>query len=132
MKIGFFALAMAALLALAPTGATAGDDHERARRAFESGEIVGLPRILNRVQSSYRGRILEIELEERRWDAQNPPWVYTVKVLTPQGHVIDLELDAKTTRLLRVRGRGAERFENERKRKKSKKRKRKGKKDDDD
>ncbi len=128
MKSAFFALAMAALLALAPTGATGDDDHERARRAFESGEIVGLPRILSRVQASYRGKILEIELEERRWTGQGPPWVYTVKVLTPQGHVIALELDAKTTRLLRARG--AERFESERKRKKKRKRKRK--KDDDD
>ncbi len=132
MKISLIALAMAALLALVPTGATAGDDHERARRAFESGEIVGLRQILSRVQTSYRGKILEIELEERPRDGKNPPWVYTVKVLTPQGHVIALELDAKTTRLLRARGRGAEGFENERKRKKNKKRKRKGKKDDDD
>ena len=58
MKIGLFALAMTLLLALAPTGATAGADHERARLAFESGEIEGLSPILSRVQSAYRGKIL--------------------------------------------------------------------------
>lgn len=130
MKIGLFALAMTLLLALAPTGATAGADHERARRAFESGEIVSLSRILSRVQSAYRGKILEIELMERRRGDNNPPWVYTVKVLTPQGHVIDLELDAKTTRLLDVRGRGGRDAEIKDGYKRNEKRKQKDEKDD--
>ncbi len=120
MKRGLLALVLAALVALAPANVTADDDHERARRAFESGEIVGLRQILGRVQSTYQGKILEIELRERRRDGWGPPWVYMVKVLTPQGHVLALELDAKTTRVLRVRGRGGDRDDFEREKKKRK------------
>ncbi|MFQ5783256.1 MAG: PepSY domain-containing protein [Alphaproteobacteria bacterium] len=100
-------LAFAAQIAVAPL-VWAGNDHDRARRAYQAGQIVGLNQILRRVQSAYHGKVLEIELHERRGSNRGSPWVYTVRVLTPQGHVVNLRIDAKTTRILDVRGNGPE------------------------
>jgi uncharacterized membrane protein YkoI len=103
----FRTLIMSVVIAVFAAPLKADDDHERARRAFESGQIVGLNQILRRVHSTYPGKILEVELDERRGSNRGSPWVYTVKVLTPQGRVVDLRLDAKTMRIIEVRGRGA-------------------------
>ncbi len=108
MKHLSFALAAARSLALAQPVELAAGEHDRARRAYQAGEVVGLGKILARVGSTYRGRVLGVELDDRRRSSRRVPWVYSVTVLTPQGNVLKLQLNAKTMEFLSVRGRGAE------------------------
>lgn len=109
MKYLGFGLIVAVAFAAVESSARADeDDHNRARRAYETGQVVGLGQILAHVRQAYRGRVLEIELDERIWTNRRSLWIYQVKVLTLQGHVVKLELNAKTMRILRVRGRGAD------------------------
>ena len=108
MKKSLVAAGSAAILLLAPASAPAADEHERARRAFEAGEIVGLAVVLSRVRSAYEGQVIEIELDERRWSSRRIRWVYAVRVLTPRGNVLLLRLNAKTVEILDVEGRGAD------------------------
>lgn len=92
------ALSAALLLALLGVGAGhAGDghDHDRARRALESGEIVPLRTILERVERDYPGQIMEVELE--REDAR---WIYEIKLLRTGGALVKLEIDARDGKLL--------------------------------
>ncbi|MFQ5959732.1 MAG: PepSY domain-containing protein [Alphaproteobacteria bacterium] len=103
----YMALAAAFFTLLPSAGATAGE-HDRARRAYEAGEVVSLGRILDRVRSAYTGRVLEIDLDEGRPSSHRVPWVYSVKLLTPQGNVLMLRLNAKTMEILDVRGHGAQ------------------------
>lgn len=107
MKYLGFSLFLVLVFTVAQPIARAGDDHDRARRAYETGQVVGLGQILAHVGRTYRGRVLEIELDERIWSGHRSLWIYGVKVLTPQGHVVKLELNAKTMRILKVRGHGA-------------------------
>jgi uncharacterized membrane protein YkoI len=87
------ALYSALLLVLLGAGTSrAGDahDHDRARRALESGEIVPLRTILERVERDYPGQIMEVELE--REDAR---WRYEIKVLRRGGALVKLVFDAR-------------------------------------
>lgn len=93
------ALVVACLLAAAAL-ADSDDDHERARRAFEAGEIVSLSSIIDRVERDFDGELLEVELE----DEGRHGLVYEVKLLAPGGEILELLFDAGDGELLRVEG----------------------------
>lgn len=93
------ALAAACLLAAAAL-ADSDDDHERARRAFEAGEIVSLSTITARVERDFEGEILEVELD----DEGRRGLVYEVKLLAPGGEILELRFDAADGELLQVEG----------------------------
>lgn len=81
-----------------PAGGIAGEsDHEFARRAVEAGEILPLRQILERAEAAYPGQFIEAELE--REDGQ---LVYEIKLVTPQGGVLELYYDARTGSLLKA------------------------------
>lgn len=96
--------ALSAMLLLALLGAGAGyagddHDHDRARRALESGEILPLRTILERVERDYPGQIMEVELE--REDAR---WIYEIKLLRTGGALVEIEIDARDGALLGIKG----------------------------
>lgn len=88
-----------ALLCAAPVRAD-DDDHERARRAVEAGQILPLRDVLGRLERSYPGRVLEVELER-----DDGLWIYEVKVLQADGRLFKLKLDAKTAAVLKEKRR---------------------------
>lgn len=94
--------ALTALLlgALAVSGARASDktDHERARAAVQAGEVLPLPTLLQKLQRTHPGQVLELELE--RDDGR---WIYEVKLLQANGRLLKLELDASTAEVLKVK-----------------------------
>ncbi len=91
-------LLLCAALATWP-GAWAGErDHERARAAVAAGQILPLPALLERLQRTHPGQVLELELE--RHDGR---WIYEVKLLQTNAQLVKLELDAGTGQLLQVR-----------------------------
>jgi uncharacterized membrane protein YkoI len=96
--------ALSLLVTVAVAGAAlevrADDDHERARRALEAGEIVPLADILAGVQRDFMGDVLEVELED-----EHGRWLYEIKLLAPDGGLIKLQYDARTKELLGGRGR---------------------------
>ncbi|WP_395699887.1 PepSY domain-containing protein [Aquabacterium sp.] len=88
------------LLASAAAWAGRHADHEQARAALQAGEVLPLPALLEKLQRSHPGRVLEIELE--RDDGR---WIYELKLLEPGGRIVKLELDARSGELLRQRRR---------------------------
>lgn len=76
------------------------DDHERARRAFEAGEIMSLSRILENVKRDFDGELIEVELE----DEDRRGFVYEVKLLTRDGAIVELLYDAQSGELIRSEG----------------------------
>lgn len=74
------------------------DDHDRARAAVQAGEVLPLPALLERLQRTHPGRVLELELER-----EHGRWIYEVKLLQPDGQLLKLEVDAATATVLRVR-----------------------------
>ncbi|MFP6731899.1 MAG: peptidase M4 [Alphaproteobacteria bacterium] len=107
IKVGFVFLAVV-LIFLAQPLVAANHEQDSALQAFQSGEVAGLPRILARARSAFFGRVLAVELIRKLAGNAASPWVYMVKMLTPQGNVIMLYLNAKTAAIQSVKGRGAD------------------------
>ncbi|MET4697523.1 hypothetical protein ABIE65_000534 [Constrictibacter sp. MBR-5] len=92
-------LALATLLA-SPAGAGQDD----ARRAVRSGEARPLSEILSGLSGRYPGRVLDADIAERG----SGEWTYGIRLLDPRGRVVELDVDARSGRVLRERG-GADR-----------------------
>lgn len=105
MKSGKFVTVLAlsvSLLAVLPGAGFASDrdDHDRARRALEAGEVLPLRAVLERVERDYPGQIIEVELER-----DDGLWLYEIKLIRSGGSVIELELDARDATVHRIKGR---------------------------
>ncbi len=95
------ALLMTTFLLLGlPPRPLADSDHDRARKALESGEILPLRTIIDRLERYYPGQILEVEL-----DHDDGLWVYEIKLVRINGVLIKIKIDASDGRLLGVKGR---------------------------
>ena len=96
-------------LLLASIGVTAGPmalagmrDHETARQALAAGEIMPLAALLEKIRHDHPGDVIETELERKRWNGQER-WVYELKILSPQGAVSELYLDARQGDVLQIK-----------------------------
>ena len=74
------------------------DDHVEARALLQRGEILPLSRILAIVQQRVPGDVVEVELEH----GKHHGWEYEVKVLTAQGRVREVKLNARTGEVRKV------------------------------
>jgi len=77
------------------------DDHDRARRARERGEILPLTEILKHANKDYPGQLIEAELDD-----EHGKIVYELVIISAAGQVHKLYYDARTGALLKVKGRG--------------------------
>jgi hypothetical protein len=94
------ALIAALFFALSPAHAGEQRDHDRAREALEAGEVMSLPRILDRVAHDYPGQVLEVELER-----EDMRWLYEIKLLQTDGRVLKLKVDARDATVFKAKGR---------------------------
>ena len=67
------------------------DDHDKARKALESGQVLPLQQILQKISKDYPAQVIEVELERK-----SNGWIYEIKQLTADGSISKLEVDAKT------------------------------------
>lgn len=73
------------------------DDHDRARRALQSGQILPLADILTRLASVAPGRVIKTELE-----VDDGRHIYEFKLISPDGRLMEAEVDATTGRLIEL------------------------------
>jgi uncharacterized membrane protein YkoI len=83
-----------ALLADGGTVRASEEDHNRARKALEAGEVLPLKTILERVERAYPGQVMDVELE-RDHQGSTERWIYKVKVLGSGGTLLRLKVDAR-------------------------------------
>ena len=95
-------LIVAAALAAGSAAVIADEDHDRARQAREAGEILPLRTILERVERSYPGQVIDVELER---DHDSSRWIYRIKLLQSGGALIRLKVDARDGTLIGHKGR---------------------------
>lgn len=74
------------------------DDHIEARALLQRGEILPLSRILAIVQQQVPGDVIEVELDH----GKHHGWEYEVKVLTAQGRVREVKLNARDGTIRKV------------------------------
>jgi uncharacterized membrane protein YkoI len=93
-----------ALALLIPTPASADDDE--AHPQIDAAEVAAarpLTEVIQRITDDYGGSLLAIDLEKEMIDGASV-LVYEAKVLTPKGHMLILDYDARSLDLLRQRG----------------------------
>jgi len=73
----------------------ADDDYIEARRLFESGEILPLEAILEKVRQVLPGRVLELELEN-----EDRKVVYEMEILGDDGVIREVYVDARNGEIL--------------------------------
>jgi uncharacterized membrane protein YkoI len=88
-KLAFTTLVATLLAATTALADSLGAD--RVRALVERGEILSLEQILKRHEPSLGGRIIEIEIEQKRGT-----YVYEIKVLRSDGRYRELKIDART------------------------------------
>ncbi len=95
------------LVLLAGSGAVHADeeDHERARKALEAGEVLPLTAILERVERAYPGQVMDVELERDHVN-RSERWIYKVKVLRSGGALVRLKVDARDGTVLGSKSKG--------------------------
>jgi len=71
-------------------------DHDRARDLLEHGEIIPLGEIIAHVSSAYPGEVVGITLARR-----HGRWVYQFRILSDDGKLQDLNVDAKSMAVVR-------------------------------
>src|SRR5690606_32183717 len=84
-----------ALIPAIPATAVERGELDRARQALESGEIVPLPPVLERLESTFRGQVVKAELKRR-----SGRWIYEVKLLPSSTRLLELNIDARSGTLL--------------------------------
>ena len=102
----WFALPLSlALLAGSGVVRAGEEDHERARKALEAGEVLPLNTILERVERVYPGQVMDVELEREHRGAGGR-WIYEVKVLRSGGALVRLKVDARDGTVLGSKAQG--------------------------
>lgn len=87
---GLLSLLLLAATAV-PALADGHHDHDRAREALRRGEILPLARILEIVEDRTGGRVMEVDL-----DREEGRYVYEIDVMTGDGRIVELEIEAAT------------------------------------
>lgn len=98
------AILVAVVVALSGTASLtrAGDDRDdEDDKVPRVGEIVPLQHLLERIDRDFGGHVLKVEIDDDGHE-HGTTWVYKAKVLTSDGHVLELEYDAKDLELLEV------------------------------
>lgn len=90
-------LCLAAPALSGPTRADPLSDFERAAAAVASGQILPLAAIMADVQARYPGRVIEVELDD-----DDGALVYEVELVTEDGRLIEIEIDAATGAIIDV------------------------------
>lgn len=75
------------------------DDQKAAARARAAGEILPLTDILDHLKVAYPGDVVEIEL-----DREKGRWVYEVKLIEPTGRLVEIYVDARDKKILKIEG----------------------------
>ncbi|MCR9122881.1 MAG: PepSY domain-containing protein [Phyllobacteriaceae bacterium] len=87
-------LPLLAAMAVFP-GTVGADDQDRALEAVRRGEILPLADILAVVDARFGGRVIEIEL-----DADDGVYVYEMELVSAQGRLYEVYVDAKSGRII--------------------------------
>lgn|GEM_PF-6395303 len=74
-------------------------DFENALAARKSGIIRPLTEILEEVGKTHKGEIVGVEIIKIKG-----VWIYEVRIVTPDNHLVEIYMDAMTKKIIKTRG----------------------------
>jgi uncharacterized membrane protein YkoI len=99
MMLALFASCPGASIALGHDDDHEMTDEDKALGALERGEVLPLAQVMAKLEGRIHGEISGIELEKK-----DGIWVYEFKLISPQGRMIEVHIDAKTAKLVKKKG----------------------------
>lgn len=72
-------------------------EHEVVREALERGEVLPLAKILAIANEQVPGDVIEVELEQEK-----AALIYEIKILTGNGRVREVKIDARTGAVVKI------------------------------
>ncbi len=81
-------------------GNSSNNDHEKAIKAVNDGEILTLDQILDEIDRSFDGRIISINLKDNEKGLFG--WVYDIMMIDANNKVKQIRVDAGTSTVLSV------------------------------
>lgn len=88
-----------AALALAPSAAPADEHWRDLHGEVRRGELVPLESLLDWLEDRYLGEVIEVELERDDGEME-----YEIKMIGPQGQIVEFEFDALSGQLMGMEG----------------------------
>ena len=76
------------------------NDHEKAIKAVNEGEILTLDQILQKINRNFDGRVVSINLKDNEKGLFG--WVYDIMIIEPGNLVKQIRVDAGTSTILSV------------------------------
>lgn len=76
------------------------NDHDKAIKAVNEGEILPLDEILDNVNQEFDGRVLSVNLKDSEKGLFG--WVYDIMIIESSNRVIKIKVDAGTATVLSV------------------------------
>ncbi|WP_083536364.1 PepSY domain-containing protein [Steroidobacter denitrificans] len=73
-------------------------EHDVIHDALRRGEVLSLAKILTIAERHVPGEVIEVELE----DGKRAALIYEIKILTPTGRIREIEIDARTGKVLKI------------------------------
>lgn len=102
-RLATLSLIALSLISGGPFSAAADDDddrdHEIARKALSEGLIRPLTEIIDELKTELPGQIVGVELEVKKTGA----FIYEFKVLTPDGKLKEVNVDAVTAKITTIK-----------------------------
>ena len=98
----YFVILCFGCILLSPGLAVADSQQERARAAYSKGEIMSLSDIRRNVHRDFEGEIIGTQF--RATNGGEGRYIYKFRVLSPEGNVTTIDVDARTSRVLEVQG----------------------------
>jgi uncharacterized membrane protein YkoI len=74
-------------------------DHDDAQEALRRAEVLPLAEVLALIEARFDARLIEVEFEREKGQ-----YIYEFKLITADGRIIEVEVDAATGRVLKVEG----------------------------
>ncbi|MBS0235333.1 MAG: PepSY domain-containing protein [Proteobacteria bacterium] len=101
-RFTYLSLIFLSLLAVASLPALADDDddrdHEIARKALSEGRIRPLTEIMDGLRVQFPGQVVGVEFKAKK----SGVFIYEFKVLTPDGKLKEVKVDAATAKILKI------------------------------
>jgi uncharacterized membrane protein YkoI len=74
-------------------------DHDAAHEALRRAEVLPLAQVLKAIEAQFNARLIEVEFERK-----SGQYIYDFELITADGRIIEVEVDAATGRVLKVEG----------------------------
>ncbi len=75
-------------------------EQDSARDAYQRGEIMSLADIRRNVQRDFNGQIIGTQFKS----SDNRGYIYKFRVLSPDGTMMSIDVDARTSKVIGVKG----------------------------